>query len=159
MAVFFSFHYDRDAWRVQQILNMGALETQTILTAQKWEEVKYKGDAAIEKWISEQMAHKSAVVVLIGNETATRPWVDYEIRKAWNDKRRLVGIRIHGLADSGGNTDRPGANPFAAIAMSKGGTMADFVPIYDPAGADSRGVHASIKQNVQTWIDSGYKPS
>jgi hypothetical protein len=26
MAVFFSFHYERDAWRVQQILNMGALE-------------------------------------------------------------------------------------------------------------------------------------
>lgn len=26
MAVFYSFHYDRDHWRVQQIMNMGALE-------------------------------------------------------------------------------------------------------------------------------------
>lgn len=43
MAVFFSFHYDRDAWRVQQILNMGALEGQTILNAQEWEAVKSKG--------------------------------------------------------------------------------------------------------------------
>lgn len=25
-AVFYSFHYDRNAWRVQQIIQMGALE-------------------------------------------------------------------------------------------------------------------------------------
>ena len=26
MAVFYSFHYSRDAWRVQRVVNMGALE-------------------------------------------------------------------------------------------------------------------------------------
>jgi hypothetical protein len=30
-SVFFSFYYDRDAWRVQQIINMGAVEGQPIL--------------------------------------------------------------------------------------------------------------------------------
>lgn len=25
-SAFFSFHYDRDAWRVQQVINMGKLE-------------------------------------------------------------------------------------------------------------------------------------
>jgi hypothetical protein len=72
-SVFFSFHYDRDAWRVQQIINMGALEEQTILSAQEWEEVKRRGKAAIEKWIADQMAYKSAVVVLVGRYTADRP--------------------------------------------------------------------------------------
>ena len=48
-SVFYSFHYDRDAWRVQQIIQMGALEGQPILKAQEWEEVKRKGDAAIKK--------------------------------------------------------------------------------------------------------------
>ena len=47
-SVFYSFHYDRDAWRVQQIIQMGALEGQPILNAQQWEEVKRKGDAAIK---------------------------------------------------------------------------------------------------------------
>ena len=61
-SVLFSFHYDRDAWRVQQIINMGTLEGQTILNAQKWEEVKRQGDAAVKKWIADQMAYKSAVV-------------------------------------------------------------------------------------------------
>lgn len=55
-SVFYSFHYDRDAWRVQQIIRMGALEGQPILNAQEWEEVKRKGDAAIKKWIADQMA-------------------------------------------------------------------------------------------------------
>lgn len=98
-SVFYSFHYDRDAWRVQQIIRMGALEGQPILNAQEWEEVKRKGDAAIKKWLADQMAYKSAFVVLIGAQTANRPWVRHEIAYAWDNHKPLVGIRIHGLAD------------------------------------------------------------
>lgn len=47
-SVFYSFHYDNDAWRVQQIINMGALDGQTILNSQDWETVKRQGDAAIK---------------------------------------------------------------------------------------------------------------
>jgi hypothetical protein len=43
MAVFYSFHFSQDAWRVQQIINMGVLKSQTILNPQKWEDVKRKG--------------------------------------------------------------------------------------------------------------------
>ncbi len=89
-SVFYSFHYDRDAWRVQQIIQMGALEGQPILNAQQWEEVKRKGDAAIEKWIADQMAYKSAVVVLIGAQTASRPWVRHEIAYAWDNHKPLA---------------------------------------------------------------------
>lgn len=46
MAVFYSFHFDRDSWRVQQIENMGALDGQPILNAQDWEKVKARGEAA-----------------------------------------------------------------------------------------------------------------
>ena len=89
-SVFYSFHSDRDAWRVQQIIQMGALEGQPILNAQQWEEVKRKGDAAIEKWIADQMAYKSAVVVLIGAQTASRPWVRHEIAYAWDNHKPLA---------------------------------------------------------------------
>jgi hypothetical protein len=159
MAVFYSFHYDRDYWRVQQILNMGALEGQTILNAQKWEEVKRQGDAAIETWIGEQMAYKSAVVVLIGSQTSTRPWVRREIAKAWDDKRSLLGIQIHGLLDSSAHTDSAGANPFKAVNLKSGGTVGDHVPIYTPTGSTSQQVYASIKANLTTWAANGYKRS
>jgi hypothetical protein len=36
--VFFSFYYKEDASRIQQVINMGAVEGQPLLTGQKWEE-------------------------------------------------------------------------------------------------------------------------
>jgi hypothetical protein len=64
VAVFYSFHYGRDNWRVQQIMNMGILDGQPLLNSQTWEAVKRRGDTAIETWIDAQMSYKSAVVVL-----------------------------------------------------------------------------------------------
>lgn len=154
MAVFFSFHYDRDYWRVQQIINMGAIEGQTILNAQDWESVKGQGDQAIKNWIDQQMVHKSAVVVLVGAQTANRPWVIYEVEKAWRERRPLTGIRIHGLADSSGNTDIPGASPFA---LAGDGTLDYFVPLHTPTGSNSQTVFLDIKANLTTWVDSAYK--
>lgn len=158
-SVFYSFHYDRDNWRVQQIINMGVLENQPILNPQQWESVKRKGKAAIEKWIDEQMAYKKAVVVLVGSQTATRPWVRYEIAKAWDSKRPLVGIRIHGLADANGNTDILGADPFSQVTLKGGGTVADFVTLHNPSGWDSKSVHASIRNNLESWVDGAYRRS
>ena len=103
-SIFASFYYDGDAARVQQVLNMWAIEGDSLVTAQAWETVKYQSEAAIKKWVHEQMLRKSAVVVLVGAQTASRKWVDYEIRKAWDDKRPLVGIRIHGLKGLDGRT-------------------------------------------------------
>lgn len=156
MAVFYSFHYERDHWRVQQVMRMGVVEGQPLLNSQKWEEVKRRGDKAVETWISENMKNKSAVVVLVGAQTAQRRWVRHEIIKAWNDKRPLVGVRIHGLADNGGKQDRAGANPFD-IKLDGGGNMSTFVPLRTPAGSTSQQVYASIQANLKDWIAGAYK--
>lgn len=158
-TVFYSFHYDNDAWRVQQIINMGAVEGQPLLNSQDWEEVKKEGNAAIKKWIDDKMAYKKAVVVLIGSKTADRRWVDYEIRKAWNAKKPLIGIRIHGLADSAGNTDSAGADPFAKVALRDGTKISDYVKVITPFGSTSKEVHADIKANLATWVDHAYARS
>ena len=158
-SVFYSFHYDRDAWRVQQIINMGALEGQAILNAQDWEAVKRQGDAAVEKWIKEQMAYKSAVVVLVGAQTANRPWVRHEIAYAWDNYKPLVGIRIHGLADRNGNTDVSGDNPFSRVSLKNGGTVGDYVPLYTPSGYTSQQVYADIRNNLTAWASNAYKRS
>src|SRR2546423_940431 len=100
-TVFYSFHYTRDVHRVQLVRNIDALEGQPILNSQQWETVRRGGTPAIQKWIDGEMAYKRAVVVLIGKETASRPWVKYEIQKAWSIKKPLVGLRIHGLSSMG----------------------------------------------------------
>jgi MTH538 TIR-like domain (DUF1863) len=153
MAVFYSFHYDRDAWRVQQVMNMGVIEGQPLLTTQKWEEVKRKGDQAIKNWIAEQMKYKTAVVVLAGAETADREWVQYEIAYAWDNYKPLVGIRIHGLADQDGDTDTAGANPFERVSLKESGTVGDHVTLWTPSGSTSQDVYANIKANLQTWVN------
>lgn len=154
MAVFYSFHYQRDVKRVQLIEQMGALEGQTILNHQEWEEVKSRGDKAIENWIAEQMKWKSAVIVLIGKETASREWVQYEIQKAWDDKKPLLGIRIHGLS-SMGDVDSAGPNPFDRVSGTSG------VPVFDPTKTDwtgkidSKATYNTLAANLKTWSTQG----
>ena len=73
--VFYSFHYDNDVFRVQQIRNMGVVEGEEPVSPNEWEDVKRRGDAAVERWIDGSMKFKRCVIVLIGSQTAYRPWV------------------------------------------------------------------------------------
>ena len=150
-TVFYSFHYDRDVSRVQLVRNINALEGQPLLNAQGWEAVKRRGQQAIVDWIDEQMKYKRAVVVLIGQETAGREWVIYEIEKAWKDKKPLVGVHIHGLS-SFGTADRKGANPFDKASGVSG------IPVFDPTVTDWRGdidtkaTYAALVNNLEHWV-------
>lgn len=156
-SVFASFYYDGDADRVQQVLKMGAIEGDSLVTAQEWESVKRKTKEAIERWIHDQMLRKSAVVVMVGTDTASRRWVDYEIRKAWNDKRPLVGIRINGLKNLNGRTSRPGPNPFANVSLKDGTRLDSKVDLHNPVGVDSKAVYKSISDNIDSWIANAKK--
>ena len=129
-------------------------------TPQDWEAVRYKTDAAIEKWIHEQMLYTKAVIVLVGATTASSRWVRHEIVKAWNDKRPLLGVRIHGLSDKDGYTAAAGANPFGAISLTSGGTLADYVTLVTPSGGDSKAAYSDIKNNLESWVSNrAYKRS
>ncbi len=87
--IFYSFHYDNDVFRVQTIRNIGALEENEPVTPNEWETIKRRGDSAIERWIDDQIAKRSCVVVLIGSETGNRKFVQYEILRAWNEGKGL----------------------------------------------------------------------
>lgn len=153
-TVFYSFHYERDVHRVQLVRNIKALEGQSVLNSQEWETVRRRGQQAIENWIDEQMKWKKAVVVLIGQETASRPWVTYEIQKAWRDKRPLLGVRIHGLS-SMGTVDKAGVSPFDRAAGVSG------IPIFDPTARDwqgridSRATYNNLARNLEYWSTQG----
>lgn len=64
--IFYSFHYANDVMRVQQIRNIGALEDNKPVAPNVWEEVRRRGDAGIKRWIDDNMAYRSCVVVLVG---------------------------------------------------------------------------------------------
>jgi hypothetical protein len=156
--VFFSFHFDNDYWRTQQVRNINALDGQTLVNANAWEEIKRKGDAAVERWIENEMHGKSCVVVLVGSETATRPWVIHEISKGWNDGKGVLGIRIHQLLNSDGKPSFAGTNPFGMVKFtSTNRTLADVAPLKAPSGLDSKAVYASIAANIEDWIEEAIR--
>ena len=68
--VFYSFHYKPDNWRASQVRNMGVIEGNQAVADNDWETVTKGGDAAIKKWIDDQMVGRSCVVVLIGSAAA-----------------------------------------------------------------------------------------
>ena len=156
--VFFSFHFDGDFWRTQQVRNMGALEGQSLCTANVWEEVKRKGNAAVERWIEDNMHGKSCVVVLVGAQTANRPWVIHEISKGWNDGKGVLAVRIDKLLDSKGQSSTVGTNPLSKVTFSGSQrTLADVAPLKTPSGQDSKTVYASIASNIEAWIEEAIK--
>jgi len=152
--IFYSFHYDLDVFRVQQIRNIGALEGNEPVKPNEWEEVRKKGVAAVEKWIDETMKDRECVVVLIGKETSERSWVRSEICKGWNSKKGVVGIYIHNLkcpsAAKAGKvaTCAKGNNPFSAIEIGKK-SLSDFVMCHDPSATDAYG---DIVKNLESWV-------
>ncbi len=148
--VFYSFHYDNDVFRVQQIRNMGALEGNEPVSKNDWEAVKRGGDKAIEKWIEENMNYKSCVVVLVGEDTYKRTWVKHEIVKAWNDGKGLVGIYIHNLKDPKTGTCNKGTNPFEQFTTKTGKKLSEFVKCHIPQSSDA---YNDIKVNLADWIE------
>lgn len=98
--VFFSFYFGNDVWRVGQIRNIGTIEGQELFSDNGWEKVRLKNDSAIKAWIDKELDMRSCVVVLIGSETASRRWVQYEIEQAWKRGKGIVGVYINKLKNS-----------------------------------------------------------
>jgi hypothetical protein len=115
-SVFFSFHYDRDIMRVQQVkqhyITKGTYTETGFFDGSLEEKAKKEGDQAVKKLINDGLAGSSVLCVLIGSETYTRRWVDYEILKAVEYGMGVFGIRIHQLKDPKQGADTAGSSPF-----------------------------------------------
>ena len=112
--VFFSFHYQRDIWRINQIRNIPSIignSAAGFKDASLWEEAKKKGDSEIKKLIDNGLKNTSVTVVCIGGKTAGRKYINYEIEKSIERGNGIVGIQIHHLKNKDGETDNVGDIP------------------------------------------------
>ncbi len=152
--VFFSFEYNKDNWRAAQVRNMKKVSGNSTLSDNDWEEVKEKTDAKIKEWIDSQLAMRSCLVVLIGATTSGRKWINYEIQKAFELKKGIVGIRIHKLKDSNENQDVEGPNPFYNIFVgSDGERLSKYVKIFNSSYTSSSYVYSDIENNLEALIE------
>ena len=110
---FFSFDY-RYVWKVNQIRNMPEVTGTAaagFVDASIWEEAKKKGDKAIKAMIDAALKNTSVTVVCIAHGTAVRKFINYEIDQSLARGNGLVGIQIHSVKDSDGNTGAVGSDP------------------------------------------------
>ena len=81
-------------------------------------------DNAIKRLLRMKMSWASTVIVLIGKETHARPWVNWEIKKAHELGKRIVGV------------------------FTRGGTEADIPPAFEDYGS------ALVNWNPDKIIDA-----
>lgn len=158
--VFFSFHYSNDSWRASQVRNMGKVDNSSTFSDNDWEEVKEKSDTKIKEWIDEQLNKRSCLVVLIGEKTADRKWINYEIKKAYELNKGIVGIYIHKLKNQFGEQDNKGKNPFDCFTLN-GEKISKYIKCFESSYSTSTYVYDDIKDNIEDLIEYGinHKPS
>jgi len=149
--VFFSFHFERDAWRAGQVRNSGVTRDDAGFTdAASWEEVKKRGDIGIKKWIDDQLIGTSVTIVLIGTETSDRDYVKYELEQSWKKGNGILGIYIHQMKNSDGMTDAKGSNSFGDFFTSPSDNKKYFYERFSTYNwVDDDGYN-----NIDKWIEA-----
>jgi len=112
--VFFSFHFENDIWRANQVRNCNVVagpDVAGFFDHSEYEGAKRKGEEEIKRLIRSKLTGTTVTVVLIGSETASRPYVQYEIQQSIGQKNGLLGIYIHHLEDQEGRTSNQGPKP------------------------------------------------
>ncbi len=119
--VFFSFHYQNDIWRVNQVRNswltQSDRESVGYWDASLWEETKKQGDEALKRLINNGLENTSVTAVLYGNQTYGRGWVKYELLKSFLRGNGMLAIDIHQLKNSSGYTAVQGPNPLDYLSF------------------------------------------
>lgn len=137
-SVFFSFHYQRDIVRVNQIRNLPEIVDRAAAgfrDSSLWEEAKKKSDAAVKALIDDGLHGTSVTVVCIGAQTAGRKFINYEIEKSIERGNGILGLQIHHLKNFAGETDLLGATP--ALLTRNG------YPVYKYVD------HTQLKQRIE----------
>lgn len=155
--VFFSFHYQNDISRVMTVRNRwvtyaGQLAS-GIVDKAEFETVERQGKQAIESWIDKQLQGTTATIVLIGEETLKRPYVQYEICESLKRNNAVIGVYINNIKDFSQRTSRACSRHIVI------GYYNDHKPAYfdDVADAIYDYVYDDGYTNLDFWVERAVK--
>lgn len=63
-------------------------------------EKKQVSDETIKRWLRRKVSWATTVVVLIGEQTHSRQWVDWEIQEAYRQGKPIIGVYERGGLDA-----------------------------------------------------------
>ena len=117
---FFSFHYVPDNQRAQVVkqswLTKQDREAAGFFDSSAFETKRRTGEDSLKQFLTDQLKGTSVTCVLVGTETAFRPWVRYELVRSFHRGNGLFAIRVHGLKDFNQQYATSGPNPFDFLA-------------------------------------------
>lgn len=117
---FFSFCYeDVKNFKVNVVRNSWLLNhsADSFIDGSIWEKEKSKGPTVIKNLIETGLKKTSVTTVLIGDETADRRWVKYEIVKSFEKGNGILAIHINRIRDKEQAISARGLNPLDRIAF------------------------------------------
>lgn len=97
IKIYYSYDFDNDAARVRPITELDVVRSDKPISREEWKQIKLGGVGTIKKWINNNMLFCSCLVVLVGEATANRPLINYEIKRAWKNNIDVFGINIDNL--------------------------------------------------------------
>ena len=125
--VFFSFHYQNDIWRVNQVRQSWRYQHESQREAEGfydgsiWENSKRTGPESLKALIRDGMSNTSVTCILVGAETYSRRWVRYEIARSIIKGNGLLSVRIHLMGDRNGYASHEGPNPLDYMGVYNAG--------------------------------------
>lgn len=93
--VFISFDYkDIESKKVVDNWKRQGLGTDISFTSEDGESHSPKGQSTVQKILREGINQSHIVLVLVGDNTHNRPWVDYEVHHAKCQGKRVIWTQI-----------------------------------------------------------------
>ena len=127
--VFFSFHYQNDIWKVNQVRNSWRYNNEKTRVSEGffdgsiWESSRRTGPDSLKTLIREGIKNTSVTCVLVGVETYERRWVRYELARSLVKGNGLLAVKINLMGNQQGYVSKEGPNPL------------DYMGVYNAGGS------------------------
>lgn len=100
----FISHYGKDDKHVQslktRLKGQGYNIRNFSVDSTKHKDGRIPSKPVIERFLRMRINWSSTFICLVGPKTHTRPWVDYEIQKAVEKGKRIIGVYTHGSKET-----------------------------------------------------------
>lgn len=141
-----------DSFRASKIRNMKNFEQPIIFSEEDWKASDNQSDLEIQEWIDQQLEQSDCLVVLIGEETAKKKWINYSIKQAYALNKGIVGIFVHRLLDEEGDPSERGEDPFHYVDLNSI-KFSRFVQRFESEHVTERYVYHAIRRNLTQLIE------
>lgn len=117
---FFSFAYDDvKNFKVNVVRNSWLLHNskETFIDSSIWEKKKAINSTAVRNLINDGLHRTSVTAVLIGENTANRRWVNYEIVKSFDKGNGIFGVHLNRIKGKHQIISAKGKNPLERLSF------------------------------------------